>query len=224
LPRGAGALSPEIVAEIQQARIFEAMCLAIAEEGGFGKVTVTDIVDRTGTSTRSFYEYFDNKEACVLAAFGAYSAQLGSDLAAAWADAERWDKKVSAAISAALEYGAQAPLQLRFLLVDAQSAGSKLVSEQRFALERLAGRLREGRTDYARAVDLSTGTEEMVVAGIVWRIASTEQAVVAGAVGLIGDRLLAERPDRLRACEPQLIELVLAPYLGRGEARQIALS
>jgi len=204
-PGGAGALSPEIIGEIQQARIFEAMCLAIAEEGGFGRMTVTDILDRAGTSTRSFYEHFDNKEACLLAAFAVYGTQLGSDLAAAWAGAERWPEKVSAAISAALEFGAQAPLQLRFLLLEAQSAGPKLVSEQRLALERLTGRLREGRSAYEKAADLSAGTEEMVVAGIAWRI---------------GRALLDDEPlDQLGS---ELVEFALAPYVGAGRARRLA--
>jgi AcrR family transcriptional regulator len=204
-PRGTGGLSPEIIDEIQRARIFEATCAAITEEGGFGRMAVTDILDRAGTSTRSFYEHFDNKETCVLAAFVAYGAQLGSDLAAAWADAKRWPEKVSAAISAALEFGAQAPLQLRFLLLGAQSAGPKLVSEQRLALERLAARLHEGRSAYEKAADLPAGTEEMIVAGIVWRI---------GRALLDGEAL-----DQLG---PELVEFALAPYVGAGRARRLA--
>lgn len=183
------------------------MCVALVEEGGFGKMAVTDILDRAGMSTKSFYDYFDNKESCVLAAFGAYGAQLASDLAQAWAAVERWPEKVHATIAAALEFGAQAPLQLRFLLLDAQTAGPKLAAEQRLALKRLAGRLREGRSDYEKAVDLAPGTEEMIVAALAWRI---------------GARLLDGGP--LKEIEPELVEFALAPYLGAGPARRLARS
>ena len=154
----AGALSPEVFDEIQQARIFEAMCAALAEEGGYAKTTVAKILERAGMSTKTFYDYFDNKEACLLAAYRTYGAQLGAELAAAWSGPPRWAEKVAAAIAALLGFGAEQPDQLRFLLLDASSVAPALFAAQREALELLSARLREGRAAGERPADLVPGT------------------------------------------------------------------
>ena len=43
-----------------------------------------------------------------------------------------------------------------------------------------------------------------------------------GAACLISSALLSEEPSRLASLEPELVELLLMPYLGRSEARRIA--
>ncbi len=206
-PRGSAALPAPLMGEIQRARILEAMCVAIAEEGGFAMMAVTDILERAGMSNKTFYEHFENKDACVRMAFRAYGDRLGAELAPFWSGPAPWPERVRAALAALLAFGEQAPAQLRFLLVDAETAGSVLRAEQLRAAERLAEALREGRAQYERAAELPPLTEEMLLAALAWRV---------------GRALLDAEP--LEPLEPALVEFTLAPYLGARAARRFARS
>lgn len=53
---------------------------------------------------------------------------------------------------------------------------------------------------------------------------STDEAVVAGVVGLVGDHLRIGRLDRLAELRPDLVLLTLLPYLGFAEAQRWANS
>ena len=52
--------------------------------------------------------------------------------------------------------------------------------------------------------------------------ASTDQALVAGIVGLVGDHVRIGRLDRLRELRPELVQLILLPYLGFAESQRWA--
>lgn len=52
--------------------------------------------------------------------------------------------------------------------------------------------------------------------------ASSDQALVAGIVGLVGDHIRIGRFDRLAELKPELIQLILLPYLGFVESQRWA--
>jgi hypothetical protein len=51
---------------------------------------------------------------------------------------------------------------------------------------------------------------------------ATDEALVAGIVGLVGDHLRVGRSDRLEELRPELVLLALLPYLGFAEAQSWA--
>jgi hypothetical protein len=51
---------------------------------------------------------------------------------------------------------------------------------------------------------------------------STDEALVAGVVGLVGDHLRIGKVERLAQLRPDLVLLTLLPYLGFAEARRWA--
>ncbi len=51
---------------------------------------------------------------------------------------------------------------------------------------------------------------------------STDEALVAGIVGLVGDHIRIGRLDRLSELRPELVLLTLLPYLGFFEAQRWA--
>jgi AcrR family transcriptional regulator len=65
LPPGPGTPA-EQVAENQRQRLFGAMVASVAERG-YGATRVTDLVQISGVSSRSFYDLFPDKQACFLA-------------------------------------------------------------------------------------------------------------------------------------------------------------
>ena len=52
--------------------------------------------------------------------------------------------------------------------------------------------------------------------------ASTDEALVAGIVGLVGDHVRIGRLDRLAELKPELVLLTLLPYLGFAESQRWA--
>ena len=56
------------VAAHQRERLMEAMVQAVSERGVVA-TTISDLVARAGISRRTFYEHFENKEACLLATY-----------------------------------------------------------------------------------------------------------------------------------------------------------
>ena len=78
LPRGRHAAPREVVWESQRGRLLAAMAEVVAPKG-YGAVAVRDVIARAGVSRKTFYEHFDNKEECFLAA---YDAGVASMLAA----------------------------------------------------------------------------------------------------------------------------------------------
>lgn len=52
--------------------------------------------------------------------------------------------------------------------------------------------------------------------------ASSDEALVAGIVGLVGDHVRIGRLDRLAELKPELVQLTLLPYLGFTESKRWA--
>jgi AcrR family transcriptional regulator len=68
LPRGRHALSREEVEHIQRSRLCAAMAEVMAEKG-YVATSVADVLRRSGVSRQSFYQVFDSKLDCFMAAF-----------------------------------------------------------------------------------------------------------------------------------------------------------
>jgi AcrR family transcriptional regulator len=68
LPRGRYALSREEVERIQRSRLCAALAEVMAEKG-YVATSVADVLQRSGVSRQSFYQVFDSKLDCFMAAF-----------------------------------------------------------------------------------------------------------------------------------------------------------
>jgi AcrR family transcriptional regulator len=73
LPRGRHGLKPEYVADHQRRRLAVAVA-ELAHESGMAGLTVTSIVDRARVSRKTFYDFFENRDACA-----DYAAELAVD-------------------------------------------------------------------------------------------------------------------------------------------------
>jgi AcrR family transcriptional regulator len=70
LPRGRHAAPREVVWQSQRGRMLAAMAATVGSKG-YGAVAVADVIAAAGVSRKTFYEHFDNKEECFLAAYDA---------------------------------------------------------------------------------------------------------------------------------------------------------
>src|SRR3954452_20074863 len=88
-PSGIRSLPSDLVSAVQRERLLAAILRATAELG-YREVSVQEVLDRAGVSRPTFYEHFENKEACFLAAFDNAATRLRSRLEAAAENAEDW--------------------------------------------------------------------------------------------------------------------------------------
>jgi hypothetical protein len=130
-------------------------------------------------------------------------ADLEAALLEACGGEDQWPARVAAGIYAGIDYAIAHPEIIETLVSD-DSPGVETLSRYESLIARLAGFLQ---ADAPREKRLPV---------------STDEALVAGMVGLVGDHLRIGRFDRLAELRPDLVLLTLLPYLGFSEAQQWA--
>ena len=205
LPPGRHGLSREFVSQNQRERLIAGSIAAVAERG-FRDTTVTEISAAAGVSRRTFYSYFQTKEECFLATFDLLEEHLFAAISAAPASRQSWIQQVRARIAALLALLEENPDLVRFAVVAPPAAGGPVTERNRGLLERLVGALATGAPE-GRGYSTPTEVELEATAGAL-------AAVLAGKV--------SEGGERLAGASPQLVELVLAPFVGRRRAAAAA--
>jgi AcrR family transcriptional regulator len=124
LPSGRHGLTREAVAASQRTRLIDAMAQVVAEKG-YAASTVADVVERAGVSRRTFYEQFDDKEACFLAAYDAGLAAVLFRIGEAVDvnPAAPWRERARAGVESFLALLASQPAFARALQVEILTAG-----------------------------------------------------------------------------------------------------
>jgi AcrR family transcriptional regulator len=142
LPRGRHAAPREVVWESQRGRMLAAMAEAVGEKG-YGAVAVADVIARAGVSRKTFYEHFDNKEACFLAAYDAGVEVMLEAIDAAIRDAARDDPLAIARAGTAcyLDTLAASPAFARTFLIEVLAAGPRALERRDAVHARFAGQL-----------------------------------------------------------------------------------
>jgi len=121
-PAGVRALPPELVRVIQRERLLVAMLSAVTETG-YRALTVQDVLDSAGVSRPTFYEQFDDKENCFLAAFDAAAARLRERVGAATAAARPgWRDRLRGGIEGLVGFAAEEPEAARAVIVEARAS------------------------------------------------------------------------------------------------------
>jgi hypothetical protein len=114
-----------------------------------------------------------------------------------------WPAQVAAAIYAGVDFAIANPAVARELTIDAAAEADCM---RRY--ERVIGRL-------AGFIQIKAPRDSRLPG-------STDEALVAGIVGLVGDHIRIGRLDRLAELRPELVLLTLLPYLGFTEAQRWA--
>jgi AcrR family transcriptional regulator len=198
-------LPRDFVATNHRERLIAA-CAQVVPERGYGDTTVADIIKAAAVSRRTFYEHFGDKESCFLATYDLVVDHLRTQVAAAFAAESEWPLRVRSALAAVLGFLAEEPLLARLVMVEPLAAGRPIADHHRAQLAGFAPLLRAGR---------AAGGDEQPPA-------DTEEAVIAGMVGLITMRIVAGDAERLEDLLPELVEVALTPFLGAAEAGRVA--
>lgn len=136
---------PDAVSENQRQRLFGAMVASVAERG-YESTRVSDLIEISGVSLRSFYDLFADKNACFIGTVSSLvRSTIGPVLESPGPDEWAMDSRRRLGTAAAL--AAAQPAAAKLCLVDAYAAGpaaADLVDEaatrmENLVSERLAG-------------------------------------------------------------------------------------
>ena len=207
LPPGRHRYTPEQVAYHQRERLIAGLAATVAERG-YAATTVRQIAAAAHVSRRVFYEHFEGKEECFLAAFDAVVVHLRKLM---WAAAEPlagdWPRQVLAAARAALDFFAAEPDLARLCLHESLSAGPRLHRRYAEVIDEFASFLAGGRDE---------------LAGSAAQPASTDVALLGTVANRLTRQVATEGPAGLPAWLPELVDFLLTPYVGAERAREVA--
>lgn len=127
---------PGEVAQNQRERIFGAMVASVATKG-YAATRVTDLVELSGVSRRSFYDLFDDKEACFCATTEALVAAALKRAAASEDAGATWEQQAHSRFLGFNETVAEQSAGAWMCLIEAFVAGADAVKPVEEALELL---------------------------------------------------------------------------------------
>jgi AcrR family transcriptional regulator len=195
---GRGQLS-----EIQRARILSAMVEVVAERGA-ANTSVSYVVARSGVSRRTFYELFEDREDCFLAAFEQSMVQVSAVVLPAYERRGAWLVRMRAALLALLEFLDRERDMGRLVIVESLAAGSTAFERRSRVLTQVVAAVDEGRMENARGDRPAPLTAEGIVGGV---------------LAVLHSRLLEDGGSLLELSGP-FMGMIVAPYLGRAAARR----
>jgi AcrR family transcriptional regulator len=152
-------------------RLIAAMASAI-EHQGYRETTVADVVRRARTSRRTFYEYFEDREACFLALFDATNDAMMDQIATSVHPDRPLAQQVDEALDAYIDNVSAQPALYQSFVRELPGLGPAGSERQRAVIERFAallvGLVESGRREQpelaARALHHDTAI--MIVGGL----------------------------------------------------------
>lgn len=136
LPKGRHGLSRAFIASNQRERLLDAIANVVAEKG-YSATRVADITEYAGVSRKTFYELFDDKEDCFLAAYDAITALLMERMAGGLATVATasWEQQVSALLGEFLRFLAAEPAFAKMCIVEVLGSGPRGLARRDAAIE-----------------------------------------------------------------------------------------
>ena len=192
------------VAEMQRRRLLFAFREVLAEHGsdnpGVGRVC-----KRAGVSRRTFYDLFDDREACFLAVLDSAVEGISQRVLPAYARKGRWRERIRGALAALLMSFDEDSSLVRVCLVETLKAGAAVSEYRRRVLDVLTRVVDEGRSD-AKA-----GAEPPPL---------TAQSTLGGAISVLHACVLEDNSRPLIELLNPLMSMIVHPYLGPAAAHR----
>jgi AcrR family transcriptional regulator len=140
LPRGRHRIEREVVLASQRGRLIDAIAAAVAEKG-YSATTVADVVGRAGVSRKTFYEHFEDKLDCFLAAYDTGVELLLARLQSAWERPGTFSERLQYAVEAYLGTLADAPDFACTFIIEALAAGPRALERRAAVHARFAAQI-----------------------------------------------------------------------------------
>lgn len=205
-PSGVRKLPSALVSAVQRERLIAAM-LHAASELGYRETNVQDVIERAGVSRPTFYEHFDNKEDCFLAAFDTTAARLRDRVAdAASKGGDNWRDRLRLGLETLLNFTTTEPDAARTLIVEARAASVEAVMR------------RDRLLDYfAHCIDAQV--QELLPDAPSYS-SITSAGIVGGVEALLYSRLIKGEYDALDSLLPSMMYFLVLPFEGHEAASE----
>jgi AcrR family transcriptional regulator len=208
LPSGRHDLPREVVVKSQRERIVDATADIVAEKGLAG-LTIPEIASRANVSHETFYEMYSTKlDAFVGAQKVGMHQAVGIGQEAFEAAMPDWPRAIAAGLRALIAYLVSEPAHAHLSIVDAFGASPETIKIRNETMTVAAAYFRRG-YELARG---DTGVPKIAA-----------DAGVGGAWQVIHHEIENERIAELPDTTPQLIYLLLTPFIGPKQAAKVAL-
>jgi AcrR family transcriptional regulator len=192
---------------MQRRRLLLAM-VEVAGEHGLERATVGQTCKRAGVSRRTFYDLFDDREGCFLAALELVGDRLAEAIAPALSE-RCWSERVRGALTVVLELFDREPRVARLCLLETFKGGPEVVEHRHAMLDVLAEAIDQGRQE-SKGANPPRLTAQSVVGGVL----AVLQARVATARRTGGEQL-----PLLELVSP-LMGMIVLPYLGQAASHR----
>ena len=137
LTGGPHGIPRPVVTKIQRDRLMRAMAKTVAEFG-YQETTVRRLLGRAGLSRRTYYELFEDKEACYLAAYDEVVDHVLGVVIEAYEQGDSPEDRIERSLRAFLEFCATEPDIARMCIVEVLAAGPAARARRADTMERLA--------------------------------------------------------------------------------------
>jgi AcrR family transcriptional regulator len=202
LPRGRHGLPRELVERSQRERLLAAVVRATVANG-YESTTVADILGEAGVGRESFYELFDDKLDCVLAAHKVLLDNLDEQIRAVYIGDGPWPERVQEALAVTLDWFAADPEAARFTLIELSTVGPAFRSTFKTEYARFTKLLDEGLEGGDPSPELIQAT----------------RLAVGALLARIYEEVLLDRAEELPRLLPDLTYGLLVPFMGEEAAR-----
>ncbi len=201
---GVSAAGRERVEQIQRARLIAAM-VEVSYEHELADATVARVVARAGVSRRTFYELFEDREDCFLAALDEGIARTSRYVLDSYDPRAGWVERVRIALSSLLSFLDAERDLARLLIVASPGAGQAAFERRRRVLAQMIAAIDEGR------IQSNGGSQPPPL---------TAEGIVGGGLSVIHACLVNGKPGRLVELANPLMSMIVLPYLGQAAARR----
>jgi AcrR family transcriptional regulator len=199
---------------MQRRRLLLAFAEVVAEHGLEG-AGVGRVCKRAGVSRRTFYDLFDDREACFLAVLEDAIERLSQRVRPACASQSRWRERMRMAFAAMLGFFEEEPALARTCIVETLKAGPLVIERRRQILDVLISAVDQGRGEAKKRTGPPPLTADSTVGGAL----SVIHARVLDCSPAVGGLQTGEEgfPGLLDLLNP-LMSMIVHPYLGSAAA------
>ncbi len=125
-----------VVSRVQRERLLEAM-VAVSAEAGYQEASVERVLAQAGVSRRTFYDLFDDREDCFIAAYDEIMAHVLTLIVEVLARPGSTEPYLKRALDAFFQFCIDEPAAARVCVVEVLAAGPRARERRDQALERL---------------------------------------------------------------------------------------
>jgi AcrR family transcriptional regulator len=189
---------------MQRRRLLRAMGEVLGE-AGVEDATVGRVSKRAGVSRRTFYEVFEDREECFLAAFDQAVERIAAEVVPACARERKWSARIRAGLSVLLAHFDAYPGVARMCVIETLRAGPEVMKRRQCVLGMLTAVVEEGRSEPRRGSEIPPLAAE---------------GVVGGALAVVHARLVDPGHGPLVELVNPLMGMIVLPYAGPAAARR----